>query len=151
MKQILTPQYPADTNCSLEQPAFLVIPGADLSSDNVHALFRREIIKEKGSRNTLFIASCGRYYFHINGFYGMGPVRSTDSRIFYDSYDLTDVLELTGNEDFKDMDIMLDEIACRTGYSKEMLSEIFDEAVEDGQSFEEAFDSIACISHEMDW
>lgn len=69
----------------------------------------------------------------------------------YKKIDLTDVLELTGNEDFKDMDIMLDEIACRTGYSKEMLSEIFDEAVEDGQSYEEAFDSIACISHEMDW
>ena len=69
------------------------------------------------------------------------------------------MLTVEGNEDFKDMDAMLDEIAIRTGYSKEMLTSIFDEDVEDrmslGEGFTEArrnaFENVACISHEMDW
>ncbi|MBE6384720.1 MAG: hypothetical protein E7048_03535 [Lentisphaerae bacterium] len=92
MRQLLSPQYPASTNCSVENPEFLVIPGIDESSDNVHVLFRREIIVESKGKITFFIASCGHYSFNINGFYGIGPVRSTDSRIFYDSYDLTEIL-----------------------------------------------------------
>ena len=97
MKHLLTPQYPAAASSFLTQAEFLVIPETDASSDNVHALFRREIIKKKGAAITFFIASCGRYYFHINGCCGMGPVRSTDSRIFYDSYDLTDLLKEGSN------------------------------------------------------
>ena len=71
------------------------------------------------------------------------------NRKLYKRVDL--ILELTGNENFKDMDIMLDEIACRTGYSKEMLTEIFYEAVEEGDSYKDAFYHVACVSHEMDW
>lgn len=73
------------------------------------------------------------------------------NKSLYKKVDIKDIVHLTGDEDFKDMDIMLDEIACCTGYSKEMLTEIFDEAVKEGQSYEDAFDVVAGISHEMDW
>ena len=53
MRQLLSPQYPASTNCTVENPEFLIIPGLDESSDNVHALFRREIIVESKEKITL--------------------------------------------------------------------------------------------------
>ena len=98
---------------------------------------------------------------HHNYFEVMAP---DDTYIFinkslYKKIDIMDILTVDGNEDFKDMDIMLDEIACRTGYSKEMISDLFDEGVDDltslGEDFFEArrqsYDNVATISHEMDW
>ena len=73
------------------------------------------------------------------------------NRSLYKKVDIGDIVRLSGNEDFKDIDIMLDEIACRTGYSKEFLSKMLDIGVKDGQTYEEAFEDVAVISHEVDW
>ena len=89
MKQQLFPQFPAAAYPHTENPEFFIVPGATAESDNVHALFRRKIVVGQEKNVTLFIASCGHYFFTVNGFYGSGPVRSTDYHIFYDSYDLS--------------------------------------------------------------
>ena len=92
MKQQLYPQFPAALYPHTADPSFFIVPGTTAESDNVHALFRRKIFVEKQKNITLFIATCGHYFFTVNGFYGSGPVRSTDYRIFYDSYDLSQAL-----------------------------------------------------------
>lgn len=74
------------------------------------------------------------------------------NKSLYRKIDARDILALDGSEDFKDMDIMIEEIALQTGYDKRFLSKIFDEIIKEGcESFEEAFDHVACVSHEMDW
>ena len=92
MNNVLAPLYPAPAlNCSID-PVFYLAPDIDAESDDVHILFKRKI-NYQGSGKVLFhLAVHGRYSFYINGHYGMGPVRGTDSRIFVDSYDLSEII-----------------------------------------------------------
>ncbi len=93
MKTLLFPLYPAPALNISENPCFLIVPESDADSDNVHAVFRRKIFFDGSSKVMFHIAVHGHYCFHINDFYGLGPVRSTDSRIFADSYDLSAALQ----------------------------------------------------------
>ena len=103
MKKLLHPQYPAPALNLSDSPLFLPVPGSDADSDNIHAVFRRKFFFD-GNRKAMFhIAVHGHYFFHINDFYGLGPVRSTDSRIFADSYDLSAALQPGENTIFVEL------------------------------------------------
>lgn len=92
MATLLDPLYPAP-EFNFSGIPFYTVPGTDAESDNVHVLFKTGIVFNGTSKVLFHLAVHGHYCFYINGFHATGPVRSTDSRIFYDSYDLTDVLQ----------------------------------------------------------
>lgn len=99
----------------------------------------KDYLEEEESRDDYFeVATPDDKYVFIN-------------KKLYRKVDASDILKLTGKESFKDMDIMLEEIACSTGYSKKMLTKIFNDAIADGETYADAFDTVAGVSHEMDW
>ena len=94
MQQLLTPLWPAPAPELPEPFRFLTVPGTTADSDDVHALFRKTFRWERGKKLLFAVTSHGRYRFELNGrFFGLGPVRGSDYRLFYDTYDLTEALQ----------------------------------------------------------
>ena len=54
-------------------------------------------------------------------------------------------------ESVKDVSCALLDLAEATGYDYNFLAEVLEEYVADGNSYEEAFEHVACISYEKDW
>ena len=99
MQKLLTPLWPAPALEVLEPVSFLTVPGTTADSDDVHARFRKKFRREQGKKLLFCISAHGRYRFELNGrFFGLGPVRGSDFRIFYDTYDLTEALDPGENE-----------------------------------------------------
>ena len=58
---------------------------------------------------------------------------------------------LDGTENSKDIAIMLEDVACRTGYDYKLLSDVFTEALQDGETIKEAFDQTVTVAFELDY
>jgi len=58
---------------------------------------------------------------------------------------------ITEEDGFKDIAVLLAEVAEETGYDAEFLYEMFSEQVADGQTRTEAFAHVAGVSYEQDW
>lgn len=61
-----------------------------------------------------------------------------------------DIPTLDGTESIKDIAVLLEDVACRTGYDYNLLSDVFTEALQDGETIEEAFDYTVIVAFELD-
>ena len=63
------------------------------------------------------------------------------------------MITINGEEIYrvKDIAVMLACVALDNGYEPEFLYEMYDECREDGQTPEEAYNTVATISRERDW
>ena len=69
----------------------------------------------------------------------------------YKKIEPEDVITIDDTYTLKDIACALDEVASKTGYESELLYSIFMDKLKDGDTPKEAFDHVACVSHEMDW
>lgn len=76
---------------------------------------------------------------YVNWLHEQGPV--TDAK----------VPKWTGIKRMKDLVYMLTEVSEDTKYGFDFLAERFDECVNDGQTYQEAFEHVAGVSYERDW
>lgn len=69
---------------------------------------------------------------------------------YYKELDLDTLPSLDGTENFKDIAILLEDVANRTGYDYKLLSDIFTDLLQDGESVKEAFDYTVIVAFELD-